>query len=371
VAAAGRGLGAGIRCARALAVYKSLFFFHTKRAALLGDIVGEMLLFVAVVVAWSGPRVRPVFNAFGISAIEIDGAATAPHFLVGNTQGGLDDDYSAWAIELKHASDSGVQIFGICPDGTDLLGPNVQLSNKTRSMVDRILATVPSALIIPRMPMGAGPSFPRTQIMSTNSSLPLRPLPYGSMTDAWAAAAAPRMASFLTQLDKAYPGHIAGVHLAGLASEELRYECPPEDWGYADYASVMVADFCRTLRSQHRLPTETACAAPSATSRCTPPPGNGNLFTSNISAEYNLFLSRQVQRAISACAAAAKEAMGGRGLVLAFYGYLNELGGHRVAGSGHLALGALLRDEHVDGIVSPYKYDAVFRRNTLNLSAGG
>ena len=29
---------------------------------------------------------------------------------------------------------------------------------------------------------------------------------------------------------------------------------------------------------------------------------------------------------------------------------LNELGGHRAAASGHLALAALLRDEHVDGI---------------------
>ena len=47
------------------------------------------------------------------------------------------------------------------------------------------------------------------------------------------------------------------------------------------------------------------------------------------------------------------------GLVITFYGYLNELGGHRIAGSGHLALGKLLKDTNVDGIVSPYKYSMV------------
>jgi hypothetical protein len=269
--------------------------------------------------------VRPAFNSWGISAIEIDGSATAPHFLVGNTQGGLDDDYAAWAIELKHAADSGVRIFGICPSGEDLLGPTVQLSNHTRQMVERVLTVVPDALILPRIPIGAGPSFPRTQIMSTNDTLPLESQSYGSMTDAWAGTAASRMASLLMLLDKAYPGRIAGVHLAGLAAGELRYECPPEDWGYADYAPVMVAEFCRLQRSQRQLPAKAVCTAPSASTRCTPPPDNGNLFASNASAEYNLFLSRQVQRAISACAAAAKGAMEGKGLVLAFYGYLNEV----------------------------------------------
>ena len=40
-----------------------------------------------------------------------------------------------------------------------------------------------------------------------------------------------------------------------------------------------------------------------------------------------------MQRAISAVAAAAKQVTQGKGLVMAFYGYLNELGGHRIAAS--------------------------------------
>ena len=50
----------------------------------------------------------------------------------------------------------------------------------------------------------------------------------------------------------------------------------------------------------------------------------------------------------------------------AFYGYLNELGGHRVACSGHLALAALLKDANVDGIVSPYKYSMDYRKYETN-----
>ena len=48
-------------------------------------------------------------------------------------------------------------------------------------------------------------------------------------------------------------------------------------------------------------------------------------------------------------------------------GYVNELGGHRASGSGHLALSQLLRDPNIDGIASPYKYGLnQFRRPTGN-----
>ena len=36
--------------------------------------------------AWSGPMVGVVHSAGGISALSIDGAVSAPSFLVGNTQ---------------------------------------------------------------------------------------------------------------------------------------------------------------------------------------------------------------------------------------------------------------------------------------------
>ena len=56
--------------------------------------------------AWSGPRVAPAFTPSGVAAITIDGVASAPSYLVGNTQGGLDDDLPAWRVELLHAREA-------------------------------------------------------------------------------------------------------------------------------------------------------------------------------------------------------------------------------------------------------------------------
>ena len=59
-------------------------------------------------VGWSGPRVEPVWNAAGVSALAVDGVVSAPGWLVGNTQGGLNDDFASWAVEVRRAADAGV-----------------------------------------------------------------------------------------------------------------------------------------------------------------------------------------------------------------------------------------------------------------------
>jgi hypothetical protein len=266
-----------------------------------------------------------------------------------------------------------VRLFGVCTNGADLAGPAVVLSQTTRAVLELILNASSDALIIPRIPMMAGPSFPLAVMMPLNTSLPPQADPHGSMTTAWATAAASRMATLMTLLDTAFPGKIAGVHFAGLASGENRYACPPEDYGYADYSAPMADEYCSTVTPRERVSEgggggdgdqrtvdddllalqHASCDVPTAQDRCTAP--SGNLFVSNESARFNLFLSHQVRGAISAHAAAVKTASGGKALVLAFYGYLNELGGHRVAGSGHLELAKLLVDSNIDGIVSPYK----------------
>lgn len=106
--------------------------------------------------SWTGPNVTPIFTSSGVSSLVIDGFQSAPSFLVGNTQGGLDDDFAAWTVELRHARAAGVRIFGVCPDGSDLLGPTTILSNKTVQMIKFVLSVVEDAIIIPRMPIGAG-----------------------------------------------------------------------------------------------------------------------------------------------------------------------------------------------------------------------
>lgn len=283
------------------------------------------LLSLQAAATWTGPSVEPVWNAAGVSALSIDGQASAPGFLVGNTQGGLKDDWAAWDVELRHAAAAGVRIFGICTDGSDLLSqPEVMLANHTRQMVDRVLASVPDALILPRVPigawLGAGSPHEHVVIMAADpgpgGNVPTWPnhtagstlqQGYGSMTAAWAADTATRVAKWLALLDAAYPKHIAGVHFSGLAAGEMRFESPPEDQGLADYSNATVADF---------YGGKPGCTAPSASQRCAPP--SGNIFVSNASASYNLFISRQVQHTISAAAAAAKAAMDGKGMVIAF-----------------------------------------------------
>ena len=49
---------------------------------------------------------------------------------------------------------------------------------------------------------------------------------------------------------------------------------------------------------------------------------------------------------LSTVAAAAKKVMEGKGLVFAFYGYLNELGDKREAASGHLFGFSAARPKH-------------------------
>jgi hypothetical protein len=257
------------------------------------------------------------------------------------------------------AAAAGIKIFGVCTDGSDLLGNTTILSNHTIFMIEMVLSVVPDALLLPRIPIGAGPVWPRTMSMSPGGQL--SPLPYGSMTAGWSAAAGARMGALLRMLDEAFPGKIAGVHLAGLAAGEMRFACPPEESGYADYSPAFQAEFCEWRNFRRRGGNGggaggtggAGCAAPTAAERCTPQ--DGNLFAARESAEFNLFISEQVEHAIASSAAAVKQATGGRGLVVAFYGYLNELGGHRAPGSGHLALGALLADPNIDGIASPYK----------------
>jgi hypothetical protein len=271
------------------------------------------------------------------------------------------DAQANWEAELAGASRAGVRIFGVCTDGSDLLAfpRGAVLTNHTRSMIERVVGAVPGALVIPRVPIGAfiGAGAPATlehaQLHASATSLPGKPAgtvlpsPYGSMTAAWANASAGRLGVFLKLLDAAFPGRIAGVHLAGLAAGEMRWEQPPESAGYSDYSASFLAEF---------LNSSGGGGAPPATAddRCSPP--DGNIFVDSASAALNLYVSKAVQRAISANARAAKMVMEGKGLVLSFYGYLNELGGHRASGSGHLALHQLMADPNIDAIVSPYKY---------------
>ena len=77
-----------------------------------GEYLTETMLILApsAVASWTGPHIRPVFNAQGLSALSIDSMISAPGFIVGNTQGGLKDEWANWAVELESAKAAGVRI---------------------------------------------------------------------------------------------------------------------------------------------------------------------------------------------------------------------------------------------------------------------
>ena len=122
----------------------------------------------------------------------------------------------------------------------------------------------------------------------------------------------------------------------------MRFGCYPETMGYGDYSTSLQVEYCAMLsqkqrgaamdaayththrsnsnsaegdgeqrQSVHQRQPTVQCSAPSAGERCTPP--DGNVFASNASAEFNLFISGQVEKAIASSAKAAKEATNGKG----------------------------------------------------------
>eukprot|EP00947_MAST-08B_sp_MAST-8B-sp1_P001412 g1412.t1 len=318
---------------------------------------------------WSGPSVAPAFSPSGLSAFLIDGEHTAPGFLQGNTP--ESSNWTAWELEVKSAVAAGVKIIGVCLTGSDYpVNGSVVLSDSTRKMFDFVLAAAPDALVLARLVLnaaGPGAQVSAAQLQARNGSL--KNGPYPSLTSAYEKAAAARVATLLRLLDHAYPGRVAGVHLCSLAAGENTYNWSPTDFGWPDYSTPMVAEYCGAGGASASASASANCTAPSAVQRLTAT--MGNVFASSSSASFNLFLSQRVQRTISAAAAAAKAAMDGKGIVMAFYGYLNELGDARVAGSGHLGLGDLLKDDAIDGIVSPYKYDMRYRQPVGALATMG
>jgi hypothetical protein len=161
-----------------------------------------------------------------------------------------------------------------------------------------------------------------------------------------------QLASVMAEMDAAFPGHIAGVHLSGLHTGEWFFWDDDDPALFHDYSASASAEFCALY--------PTLCPLPAAVARARPTVGTALLDNSTVagaaSVQMSLFLSQLAVRAITGLAAAIKSVSGGNALVMTFYGYLFELGGRRLPGSGHLALQTLLASPYVDMIVSPYSY---------------
>eukprot|EP01051_Picozoa_sp_SAG22_P027702 SAG22_NODE_9405_length_591_cov_0.939024_1_plen_190_part_10 len=175
--------------------------------------------------------------------------------------------------------------------------------------------------------------------------------PMDALTDQYIEDGSRVLMAALKLLDHAFPGRFVGVHLAALHTGEWFFpnSCPGDGPGYmarfAGYSNFTLAAYCGS---------KSDCSVPTTKQRMQP--AFGNTFVGPASADFNLWLSQRVVRAISAFSAAIKSISQGHMLAGAFYGYLWALDGWVISGSGHLALTEMLADPNVDFHVSPYNY---------------
>lgn len=363
----------------------------------------SLLLLLAVhdtsaAATWTGPSVKVRHNVHGISALAIDGEITAPGFLEGNTDSALGNvtlDWETWRFTVQQAATNGVRLFSVDvddlgwtkDDGTANHGVVLHpvTTKAIQNTIDAAASVGEKALIIARLGMNPGTVQPDGKTpwpvaldmnMTNDTAGDVRGCT--SITESWKQHAVPRVGILMQLLDKTFPGHIAGAHFELLVAGENTYNWQPGDFGWPDYSEGVVDEFCAQQKSncwldpatgklQAPLPVHRAAAgvhdyAALMGKNSVDASAEGFVFTSRASADYNLWLSRNVQDTISRHAAEVKRVSGGNALVMAFYGYINELGDMRVAGGGHNALKEFFEDANIDAAVSPDKYDEAYRR---------
>jgi hypothetical protein len=193
-----------------------------------------------------------------------------------------------------------------------------------------------------------------------------------ALTLEWEAAATQKLSSLLQYLDAQYPGRIGGVFPCFLHTSEW-FMPGPQDFGgdthLSDYSNATEKRYCATKhrRQQQQRWNQTRAGGDDNGQCQLPPPSQrarpvlGTAYADTETAGLNLFLAGTVVHAIEALAAAAKSVSKGNLMTFSFYGYLLALADNRLAGSGHLALGQLLKSKNLDAIASPYMYGDLAR----------
>lgn len=321
-----------------------------------------ILLLLAVhdaAATWSGPSVKVRHNTHGISALGIDGEITAPGFLEGNTdsaRGNITLDWETWRFTVQQAATNGVRLFSVDvddlvvtkDDGTAEHGVVLHpaTTKAIQNTIDAAASVGKKALIIARLAMNPGSVQPdgktpwpvAVEMNMTNATANDTTFGVTSITESWKQHAVPRAGVLMTLLDKAFPGHIAGAHFELLLAGEDTYNWEPGDFGWPDYSKGVVQEFCTQQKSscwldpatgklQAPLPVHRAAAGVSDYAALMGRHGQtynktaeddedaaaaaaaaveGFVFTSRASADYNLWLSRNVQDTISRHAAEVK-----------------------------------------------------------------
>lgn len=276
--------------------------------------------------------------------------------------------FASWLFPPQTAPNTTPKLLAVVlSEGLDQ--PLLPLSGATTQIFSLVAQHHPTARLLVRWLMTSSDArwFMRLQDVTDPHATVGDPM--NSPTRAWATSAAANLSLSLATLDRLYPGRIAGVCIEAMFGGEWFMTAPFSNSSMkADYSDLMQAEFCR---NEDAVPNSVdggvSCTLPTAQQRDTPTLGNALLQWNTPSApsarsfRFNRFLSRTIAGAIGEITAAIKEVTGGAAFTFAFYGYLLDLSDTRVTGSGHTALGTLLREPSLDAIASPYQYSVAAR----------
>ena len=353
---------------------------------------------------WTGPH-STVDNSTGSVRLLIDGKPVVPIWLkVGGEDPLEQGGYDRWA-KVEFTLDVAVATGGvpIVAFGTDRLVRNSSayepgtdwafsdshpLDNRTAELFDRIVAHAPTALLYPTVyPFfdhhGAQFSGPTSCVVpgtpcdqvttqdtqnASNDRVSFPNVP----SAAWADAAAAAVVRLMCYLDRRFPRKIFGVQLDALETGEWFQP----GMGGNGASGAMYADYSNTTRAEWCAETaggSAECSIPTTAERVIPTVGNSLLGGASRRSPpaFNQWLSKRTVKTVSTLARAAKQASSGAAFTAYYYGYLFELAGARLAGSGHLAVGDFLREPSIDGILSPYAYAPDARNFSMPLLGHG
>jgi hypothetical protein len=354
-----------------------------------------------VVTGWHGPEVK-VIAVGGRPMLSVDGAHEPPLWFVGH--GDLTDatakgqaEIDNFFTQINSSTRAGFTLVEILVDQWQRVNDTASgLSNKTMSSIDGILARNPSAMIILR-PYILPAVEPSLLMCKENASATVLSGLTTPASAQWLYEAKAGLLPFLAAVDRAFPGHIAGVHLTGMSTGEWMWPgagstgdpvntsatCDGEGAGkvisYSDYSESMRTAFCAASNLSK------SCVLASPKERDTPRTGNSfvcggseTAATASAIVRQNLLLAQVMADAIGRLAQAVKEASNNKALVLTFFGYVlhcttdrHGSNSRNLVNSGHLAGSSLLSNPAVDGFVGTYSYSPNTRNIEMPLLPAG
>jgi hypothetical protein len=280
--------------------------------------------------------------------IVVEGKLFPPILFAGNNQFGRDD---VLLEQIQLAARQGVPLFSF-----NLGLPWHQDDATFLATLDRFTAANPEGYFLVRIWMGPSAAWLAAHPDDALTDSTGRKLGMASLASAaWRAEAAAQLRQRLVLLS-GHPsaGRFLGVLLAYLNTGEW---FPPETDAYCDYSLTYQTQFSAFL-ARERLDPALPFPTPSDRERTAWGPFR-DPHRDQAAVAATRFASALTAEVIGEFAQVVKDATDGRSLAGVFYGYtfeLNHNGPRALTHSGHLALGRVLQNPHVDFISAPYAY---------------